>query len=85
MPIAETDRDPRLKGPLAGVRVIEMGQLLAGPFTSSRLADFGAEVIKVENHHNGGEMGRHVVPYSKGDDSLFFRPSVATSGALPST
>ena len=56
MPIAESDRDPRLKGPLAGVRVIEMGQLLAGPFTSSRLADFGAEVIKVETPGKGDPM-----------------------------
>ncbi len=35
-------------GPLQGLRVVEMGQLLAGPFVGSRCADFGAEVIKVE-------------------------------------
>ena len=34
--------------PLSGLRVIEMGQLLAGPFTGTMLAYFGAEVIKVE-------------------------------------
>ncbi len=34
--------------PLAGLRVIEMGQLLAGPFTGTILAYFGAEVIKLE-------------------------------------
>ncbi len=34
--------------PLEGVRVIELGQLLAGPFTGTILAYFGAEVIKVE-------------------------------------
>lgn len=34
--------------PLDGIRVIEMGQLLAGPFTGTLLAFFGAEVIKVE-------------------------------------
>ncbi|HLR17723.1 MAG TPA: CoA transferase [Alcanivoracaceae bacterium] len=34
--------------PLSGVRVIEMGQLLAGPFTGTLLAYFGAEVIKIE-------------------------------------
>jgi len=56
MTIAEGDRDPRLKGPLAGVRVIEMGQLLAGPFTGARMADFGAEVIKVETPITGDPM-----------------------------
>ena len=56
MPIPESERDPRLKGPLAGVRVIEMGQLLAGPFTAARLADFGAEVIKVEPPGKGDPM-----------------------------
>ena len=69
MPIAETDRDPRLKGPLAGVRVIEMGQLLAGPFTSSRLADFGAEVIKVETPGKGTQCVNGVITASKGDRS----------------
>ncbi|MCB0943376.1 MAG: CoA transferase, partial [Mycobacterium sp.] len=34
--------------PLDGIRVIEMGQLLAGPFTGTILAYFGAEVIKIE-------------------------------------
>jgi formyl-CoA transferase len=35
-------------GPLAGVRVIELGALLAGPFAGQLLADLGAEVVKVE-------------------------------------
>jgi formyl-CoA transferase len=35
-------------GPLAGVRVIELGMLLAGPFTGRLLGDMGAEVIKIE-------------------------------------
>ena len=51
-----TKTDERLKGPLAGVRVIEMGQLVAGPFVGSRMADFGAEVIKVETPGNGDAM-----------------------------
>ena len=34
--------------PLYGVRVVEMGSLLAGPFCGQLLADFGTEVIKVE-------------------------------------
>ena len=35
-------------GPLAGVKVVELGQLIAGPFAAKTLADFGADVIKVE-------------------------------------
>ncbi|MDI3339622.1 MAG: CoA transferase [Sphaerobacter sp.] len=48
--------------PLAGVRVIEMGSLLAGPFCGQLLADFGAEVIKVEPPGSGDPMrdwGQH--------------------------
>lgn len=44
------------RGPLEGVRVLEMGQLIAGPFTGSRLADFGAEVIKIEPPGRGDPM-----------------------------
>lgn len=43
-------------GPLAGVRVIELGQLIAGPFCGQLLADFGAEVIKVEAPGVGDPM-----------------------------
>jgi formyl-CoA transferase len=35
-------------GPLAGLKVIEMGQLIAGPFAAKTLADFGADVVKIE-------------------------------------
>jgi succinyl-CoA---D-citramalate CoA-transferase len=41
-------RDTSGPGPLAGVRVIELGMLLAGPFTGRLLGDMGAEIIKVE-------------------------------------
>ncbi|CAN5913770.1 CoA transferase [soil metagenome] len=48
--------------PLEGVRVVEMGSLLAGPFCGQLLGDFGAEVIKVEPPGKGDPMrewGRH--------------------------
>ncbi len=53
--------------PLADLRVVEMGQLLAGPFCGQLLGDFGAEVIKVEAPGTGDPMrewGREK-PYGK--------------------
>jgi crotonobetainyl-CoA:carnitine CoA-transferase CaiB-like acyl-CoA transferase len=43
-------------GPLAGVRVVEFGQLLAGPYAGTLLGDFGADVIKVEMPGSGDAM-----------------------------
>jgi crotonobetainyl-CoA:carnitine CoA-transferase CaiB-like acyl-CoA transferase len=49
-------------GPLTGVKVLEFGQLLAGPYVASLLGDFGADVVKIEAPPNGDPMrewGRH--------------------------
>jgi formyl-CoA transferase len=43
-------------GPLAGLRLIEMGTLLAGPFCGQLMGDFGAEVIKIEPPNQGDPM-----------------------------
>ncbi len=43
-------------GPLAGVKVIELGQLIAGPFAAKTLADFGAEVVKIEPPGTGDPL-----------------------------
>ena len=45
-------------GPLEGIRVLELGQLIAGPFAGSVLAYFGAEVIKVEPPGAGDPIRR---------------------------
>ena len=43
-------------GPLAGLKVIEMGQLIAGPFAAKTLADFGADVVKIEPPGTGDPL-----------------------------
>lgn len=43
-------------GPLAGLKVLELGQLIAGPFAAKTLADFGAEVVKIEPPGTGDPL-----------------------------
>ena len=48
---------------LSGLRIIAVEQYGAGPYGSMQLADLGAEVIKIENPADGGDMARHVGPF----------------------
>lgn len=65
---------PAMGQPLAGLRIIAVEQYGAGPFGTQQLADLGAEVIKIENHKDGGDIGRHVGPYFFGpEDSHFYQ------------
>ncbi len=58
-------------GPLEGYRVIELGQLLAGPFCGCMLGYFGAEVIKIEPPAGGDPIRRW--REMRGDTSLWWR------------
>ena len=48
--------DSHPTGPLSGLKVIKLGQLIAGPFAAKTLADFGAEVIKIEAPGSGDPL-----------------------------
>lgn len=65
-----------LKGPLSGVRVLEFGQIAAGPFAGSLLADLGADVVKVENPAGGDGM-RSWPPLSSKDGGQPFSENFA--------
>jgi len=60
--------------PLAGVKVVELGTLIAGPFCSRILAEFGAEVIKIEAPGEGDPLRkwRKLYPTPDGDTSLWW-------------
>ena len=61
-----------MSAPLTGVRVLEVGNYMAGPFCAMQLADLGAEVIKVENP-DGGDQVRLSAPLIDGEGSAFIR------------
>jgi crotonobetainyl-CoA:carnitine CoA-transferase CaiB-like acyl-CoA transferase len=61
-----------VRPPLAGMRVLEVGNYMAGPFCGMQLADLGAEVIKIENP-DGGDQVRLVAPLIEGEGSAFMR------------
>jgi len=58
--------------PLAGVRVVEVGNFMAVPFCGMQLADLGAQVVKVENPR-GGDLTRATGPFLDGESSNFVR------------
>ena len=70
--MAEPPNAPESPLPLAGVRVLDVSQVMAGPFCSMLLGDMGADVIKIEPP-DGGDQTRRAMGFKlKGNDSLGF-------------
>ena len=59
---------PAAAAPLTGVRVLELGQIAAGPFAASLLADLGADVVKIERP-DGGDGMRQWPPLAPGNEA----------------
>ena len=85
---------PSAKGPLAGVRVLDLSRVLAGPWATQTLADLGAEVIKIERPGAGDDTRLWGPPFttktdgSRGDAAYFLcanrgKKSVAVDIATP--
>jgi len=65
-------RDPSVPLPLAGIRVLDVSQVMAGPYCCMMLGDLGADVIKIEPPP-GGDSTRHSMGFRlKGEDSPGF-------------
>jgi formyl-CoA transferase len=58
--------------PLEGIRVLEVGNYMAGPFCGMQLADLGADVVKIEDPR-GGDLSRRLEPLVDGESGNFVR------------
>lgn len=61
---------PTQDGPLSGIRILEIGHMLAGPYCAMLLADLGADVIKIET--GDGDVARQINAARSGGHNVYF-------------
>jgi crotonobetainyl-CoA:carnitine CoA-transferase CaiB-like acyl-CoA transferase len=75
-PVAGSDNpqsaicNPQSEGPLTGIRVLDFGRYIAGPYCAMLLADFGAEVIRIERREGGED--RYIAPITEQGEGPMF-------------
>jgi formyl-CoA transferase/CoA:oxalate CoA-transferase len=57
--------------PLDGIRVVDLSRILAGPYCSMLLSDFGAEIVKIENPNKGDDTRAYGPPFLDGESVYF--------------
>jgi len=57
--------------PLDGIRVVDLSRILAGPYCSMLLSDFGAEIVKIENPDKGDDTRAYGPPFLEGESVYF--------------
>ena len=62
---------PKRQGPLAGMKVLDMAHVMAGPTCARMLADMGADVIKIEKADGGDDTRRMLPPDIKGESAAY--------------
>src|SRR2546426_11084741 len=64
-------KETPMSQPLNGIHILDLSRLLPGAYASQMMADFGADVIKVEEP-GSGDYGRYMPPQGPGEMSLYF-------------
>src|SRR5258708_17485984 len=80
------ERTPRAKGEptaLDGLLVVDFTRVVAGPACTQTLADFGAEVIKIENPDGGDDTRAYEHPEIRGERAAFLRLNPHNRGHAP--
>ncbi|MGB2016753.1 MAG: CoA transferase, partial [Candidatus Puniceispirillum sp.] len=60
----------KVKGPLSGIRVLDLSRILAGPTCTQLMGDYGADIIKVEKPGLGDDTRAWGPPYVTGHDDM---------------
>ncbi len=68
--------------PLAGIRVLDLSRVLAGPWCTMTLADLGAEVWKVENPDGGDDTRKWGPPFAAGESAYYLAVNRSKKGIV---